>query len=189
MPATLTPFDQAIKTAKLTVKIKTPAGGARDILFQFPPRVVNDSRGGDWEEKPAGANSGDMIAIYKSAKPRLITLQWKYIVGFAGWSIDQIKAEVQTLRGYFRNPFIEGGGGPSPMVIELLLWKIGGNDTMSFRMKDANIKHGDTLVGSPNGDVFPLTTEVSIELQSWPLLGNPPAQMVPGQKVFGPDWF
>lgn len=211
MPAQLTQFDREICGSRnLRVLIRRPTRDpsrteARAIQFQFPPKVTNDSRDGEWEEKSAGPNSGDKIAVYKSANPRRITLEWTYIVGFAGWTIDDIKTELKTMRGYFRNPFIENIEGDdagaraeqanSPLVINLLLWDIGGDEPMSFRMSSASCKHGPTLVNGRSinepgiGRVFPLKTEVSAEFKSWPSIGDPPAQTVPGQKPFTVDWF
>lgn len=189
MPAKLTGFDESIRRSKMSVKFQTPGSPARDILFQFPPKIINDSRKGTWDEKPAGPNSGDKVAVYKAADPRVMTMEWKYIVGFDSWSIDKIKTEIKNVRGYFRNPFIDAGG-QSPLIVLLQVWKIGGDAPMSFRMDSSNIKHGPTMVGNSNGDVFPLLTEIAIELRSWPKIGDvAPAETVKGQLTFTPDWF
>lgn len=196
--ALLTQYDMAIAGSdKLRILMRRPTDAAkaeteeRDVFFQFPPKVVNDSRDGEWDEKPAGPNAGDKIAIYKCANPKKVTVEWKYIVGFASWTISDIKDELQLLRGYFRNPFIEGSGDSalSPLVVSLQLWKIGGDEPMSFRLQAINIKHGNTLIGKKPDGVFPLLTEVSAEFRSWPLIGKPPVQTVPGQKEFTVDWF
>lgn len=199
MPATMSPFDKAIASSgRLKVSLRRPTsssanGGSeqRNIAFQLPPVILGDARSGEWDERAAGPNSGDQIAVYKTALPRIITMQWRYVVGWDGWTVEKIKDEIQTLRGYFRNPFIEGSGDAalSPLVIEVLLWSFGGTEVMSFRLHRSDIKHGKTLVGLPPDKIFALTTDVSIELKSWPSIGTPPAQTVPGQRQFTPDWF
>lgn len=196
--AELTAFDKALcDSDRLLLRIRRPtdAGGgaseAHKVQFQFPPKIINDSRSSDWKEDGGGPNAGDKIAVFQHADPRRITIEWSYIVGFNNWSVADIKDELKTLRGYFRNPFIEGSGptAMSPLVIEVLLWDVGGDAPMSFRMREASIKHRPTIVRDDEGQIFHLFTDISIELKSWPLIGTPPVQTVPGQVVFGSDWF
>ncbi len=198
MAALITNYDRSIiDSNSLRIVLRRPTNETgttterRDVAFQFPPKIPNDSRAGDWKEDAAGPNSGDKIAVYKAASPRRITVEWKYIVGYANWSIDKIKDQLKLLRGYFRNPFIENAGETalSPLVVELRLWEVGGRSTMSFRLDQVNIKHGPTLVGKKPDLVFPLLTDVSADFKSWPKIGNPPAQTVPGQLPFGLEWF
>lgn len=205
MAGLLTDFDRSISDSNriaMLVRRPAPATGRSELksmAFQFPPKVVNNSRDADWDEKNGGPNAGDKIAVYKTANPLRITIEWRYVTGYAGWTAAKIKDEISTLRGYFRNPYIEGSGedAMSPLVVSLLLWDIGGKKFMSFRITAVNVKHGPTLVGSKDGGhIFPLITDVSVELKSWPqILGtlgekdNQPVQTVPGQQVFTPDWF
>ncbi len=188
MPAQLTGFDREIRRSKISVNFRTPGSPPRDVVFQFPPKIVSDGRQGAWKEEAAAANTGDLMALYQGAEPRIMTMEWKYVVGFDSWTIDKVKTELKHLRGYFRNPFDATGQGP--LIILLQVWKIGGDAPMSFRMKAVNVKHGPTMVGNSNGDIFPLLTEIAIELKSWPKIGDTePVETVPGQKTFTPDWF
>lgn len=193
-----TTFDIAATTIGLQVRIFEPPADPKnpaeqkDILFQFPPHVSNDSRGGDWDEHPGGPEAGDQIAVYKAARPRRITLEWQYIVDGGDWTADVIHTQLKLLRGYFRNPFTKAKGNVanSPMIIELLLWEFGGKKPMTFRLHDVNVKHGKALMFTNDGGIFALETTVSGEFKSWPNVGIEfPAQLVPGQKTFTNDWF
>lgn len=196
-----------IKEGWILIRIQVPTSATgtarqtRDIKFQFPPKISDDSREGEWDEKSAGPNSGDIIAVYKTAKPRSVTLDWIYVLtghpsevyrGNAIWNAETIQEQLRFLRGYFRNPFVEGGGGGdganSPLVVNLWLWGAGGRGTMSFRLNSVNIKHDQTIIGT-GATAFPLRTEVSANFKSWPKIGNPPVQTVPGQRIFTPEWF
>ncbi len=183
-------------SSNLVLTITLKDGGPKNILFQFPLRVSSDNRSGDWDEKSTGPNTGDKIGIYKSANPRHISLDWYYMVDGGKWPASKIHDQLRVLRGYYRNPFISdvaagesGDGQMSPMVILLKVYDVGGDDVMSFRADSVGIKHSGPLIGPPKNP-FPLRTDVSLSLKSWPQLGtNPPVQLVKGQREFKLDWF
>lgn len=204
MPIVYTPHDLSLSensaNGGFLLSVKTPEGPPKPVLFQFPPKVVGDSRGGNWKEDPAGPSAGDVIAVYQNAKPRIVVIEWVYIVDSASqidggkFSAARIHDELRKLRGYFRNPYLEGSttdkgaAANSPMIVGLWMWQIGGNQPMSFRLESSNIKHSSTIVGKGR-DAFPLRTDVSVELRSWPKIGTPPSGSVPGQLELTNDWF
>lgn len=182
-----TPHDRDLSSSFL-LKIRSPEGVESPVMFQFPPRVVNDSRDGDWKEEPVGPNAPDHIAVYKSGTPRRLTIEWTYIVDGSKFPATRIHDEVRKLRGYFSNTLVEGGGTFDSLIVMFWAWNIGGKAPMSFRLKSSNIKHGQTLVGSGK-DAFPLRTDVAVELKTWAKVGE--AQIAPGQLDISKntDWY
>lgn len=194
------PHDRSlIDTSVYTIGIRLKGDNKpTNVELQFPPHIQSDGRRGEWKESSGGPSAGDKIAVYTAADPRIISVELTYVVDGASWTSEKIKKQLQLLRGYFRNPFIEAAGGTpdnpstsalSPMVILLKIWSVGGPSEMSFRLDSVGVRHGKTFVGVGQ-NAFPLHTVVSLSLKSWPKIGdNPPAQTVPGQLVYDVSWY
>lgn len=141
-----------------------------DIKFQFPPKIVDDSQEGRWDEDQNEVTA-DTFATYKGAGPRRVTVDWTYIVtkteckAADHWTPQVIHRQLRILRGYWRNSMFDEF--QSRMVIYMRLWGLGGEKVMSFRMHGLTIKHGPTLVGV-GLDAFPLRTDVSSQFRMWP---------------------
>lgn len=168
------------------MEFKSPEKKLETVLFQFPPKVRNDSRQGDWDPKPVGPNAPDQLAFYKSGQPRRITVEWTYIVDGGQFPSTKIHNEVRKLRGYFSNPRQEGDGGFNSLVVFLQAWMIGGSSKMSFRFEQANIKHSETIVGSGKS-AFPLRTDIAMELKTWPKFER--LQVANDQIELTPEWY
>lgn len=197
---TYTKHDEDLCINGLQLQITVPRGGGEElgpgtpryIQFQYPPSIAGDKRGGDWKETPV-PTYGDVMAFYQSAQPRAISMQWSYIVDGNHWNVSLIRNQLRYLRGYFRNPIAsqeEGrrAGYNSGLVIYLLIWGVGGDEPMSFRMKSVDVKYGPTMIGNGK-EAFFQRSDVTAEFMSWPQLGEKPAEIVPGTKVFTSDWF
>jgi hypothetical protein len=173
------------------------------IEFQFPPKIKEDTRDGDWQED-AGNLSMEALATYKRANPRKTTLEWTYIVGAGStpnlnsvggtrWTAGRIWNQLTTLRAYFSAPNLFLRVPPdwrTGSVVYLRIWGHGGVKLMSYRLASVNIKHGDAMVGRGTG-AFHLRTDVSVQLRPWPALsfGDRDYQVVPGQTARFSDWF
>ncbi len=145
------------------------------VDFQFPPKVLSDSRQGSWEEIEVWGVAP--IAIYKASQPRIISLQITYILD-GDWTYELIKSNVQLIRGYFqrvkdrdaiRNAGAEGDN--RNLAIELKLWAIGGKKPMTFRTGKCDVKYSETLIGSGD-DAWPLKTDITLDLATWTQEGN-----------------
>lgn len=115
-----------------------------NIEFQFPPKVISDSRRGDWEEGHLRGN--EPVAAFKTSGPREITLTWSYVVDSTyynsrvdeagrsydvarssmAWTIDRITKNIRTLRGYYAL-VREAGDSRKNLVVEFRLWALGGS--------------------------------------------------------------
>lgn len=149
------------------------SGTHTDIEFQFPPKVLNDSRKGNWYE---GDQTGgkEPVAAFKTSGPRTITLAWIYVVdSFAndpsnGWTIERISRQIRTLRGYFA--LSRGiGAKRDGLAIQFHMWCIGGDKPTTGRIASVDVKYGETLVFPPSlsDRAFPLRTEITVDFRLW----------------------
>lgn len=149
-------------------------GGFGDILFQFPPKITSDGRVGEWEE---GNLRGDQPNFaFTLSGPRLIRLEWVYIVGeqAAGgtsggaWTTLDVKKQVSGLRSYFSTVVHEGKA--EQLAITYKHWLHGDPEfAITALMKTIDITHGKTIV-VPNGvaaDAYPLRTNCAVDLRLW----------------------
>lgn len=188
MPIRYTDHDRSLASS-FFMEFRSPEKTLGTVLFQFPPKVRNDSRQGDWDEKAVGPNAPDKLAFYKTGDPRRITVEWVYIVDGGQFTSARIHDELRKLRGYFSNPKQEGDGGFNSLVVNFWAWNIGGSSKMSFRFLQANIKHSETIVGTGKS-AFPLRTDVAVEMKTWPkfTLGGM-LQVANDQIELTPEWY
>lgn len=146
------------------------------ILFQFPPKILSDNRGVNWSE---GHLIGrEPVAVIATSSPREISLSWTYMVEdytvegidkgpirSETWSIAKIKQQVNTLRGYASRASLQGGFVDNMIVFFRYPW-LTGSSSWSCRLTNVNVKHGETLVGTPN-NIFPLRSDISVDLRLW----------------------
>lgn len=168
MPSEYTGFDKALRQA-VTLRFDN---GPR-VLFQFPPRITNDNRKGEWKETNQYGTEPS-VAFAKSG-PREITLTWTYIVdGSKDWTTTTISDQVKIVRGYFarvRNP---GGADFRNLVVFFKMWKLGGDKEMTFYIRGIDVKHSDTIVSPCQGNptaaadlAYPLRTDITLDLRLW----------------------
>jgi len=168
-----TPSDLALTNAvvfRLSDGVPGCGGGGSSgqIDFQFPPKVVNDSRKGTWEE---GELRGvEPVAVFSTSGPREITIQTTYVVDGGEWNIGRISAQLRTLRGYFaliRDP----GAARVNLVVEATLWCLlpAAGQIATGRLKSIDVKPSETLVYPPGdpGSAFPLRSDVTIDFRIW----------------------
>lgn len=147
------------------------------VIFQFPPRMVNDSRSGTWSDN--GDLRGDEPTVqFKVSGARTMKLEWTYIVGEATsesrWSTLDVKKQVAGIRNYFSG--IPHRGKAEDYNVNFKMWAIGGIlSQFCARIISANISHGKAIIvpsGNYNDEpdvsrAFPLRTDISIDLRLW----------------------
>lgn len=133
------------------------------VEFQFPPRVLNDGRKGNWKE---GELRGvEPIAVFATSGPRVITIGWTYIIDGGAWDARRVADNVKRLRGYFAQ--IRGVGADTrKLIAKLKLWQVGGNKPISCRLVDIGVKYGETIVGSGD-DAYYLRTDITLDIRLW----------------------
>lgn len=183
-----TAFDKELTKSVLFVFIDERGARELKLQFQFPPKISSDNRKGEWEEGQLQGTEPN--ATFKTSGPRELTLNVTYIVDGGLWTTTAIAEEVRKLRGYFAR--VRKPGYDRNLVVLLHLWKIGGKDPMSFRIKGVDVKHSDTIV-SPSGrgkDAYPLRTDINIDLRLWTEGGPQATQTLPKLvKDEVPDWY
>lgn len=154
-----------------------PTWVADDIEFQFPPKILSDNRSANWNEGNLPGN--EPVANYQTSSAREMSLSFTYMVddystSIPGkvpngtWSIGRIKKQLVKLRGYFSQ--LKNNDLRRAQLIYFRYPLYTGYETWSCRMKSVNIKHGETIVGTPRlvtSGVFPLRTDVTIDLRLW----------------------
>lgn len=154
-------------------------GNRQQVEFQYAPKVISDSRKGNWDERDAQGT--EPIVNYKASTPRYISLQITYFNEGNLWNCDRIRRNINLIRGYFQR--VEDiKNRQRNLLVWLRLWCIGGRDTLTFRMKSCDVKYSETMVAeartvvgqsgslpasSTFNTAFPLRTDVTIDLASW----------------------
>lgn len=151
-----------------------------DIEFQFPPKVLNDSRKGNWFEGDLTGGK-EPVAAFKTSGPRTITLAWSYVIDSFndsptnGWTIERVTRQVRTLRGYFATSRGQGAER-NGLVIGFQMWCIGGDRQFTGRITNIEVKYGETMVFPPNTPdfpsggsdrAFPLRTDITVDFRLW----------------------
>lgn len=157
-----------------------------EVKFQFPPKIVSDSRKAAWEE--LDVVGVEPVVVYASSGPREIAMQITYIYD-GNWNCAKISKQVRLLRGYFQR--VADRDQNRNLVIKLKLWCIGGDDPelMSFRMKSCDVKYSETMIyeGDPN-KAFPLRTDITCDLASWTRgTSDQPLERLEGKLT--PSWY
>lgn len=166
MPAEYTPFDLALKNA-VTLRFNN----GPKIEFQFPPRITSDGRKGDWKEN--NIHGTEPVAVFEKSGPREIALTWTYIIDGGEWTTSKVAEQVKRMRGYFARTRDPSAQGYRNLIVFFRMWKHGGENEMSARIKSVDVKHSETIVTHCRpGDqkikeAYPLRTDVTIELRLW----------------------
>ena len=137
-----------------------------NVKFQLPPKVLSDSRSGDWIEKKIPGV--EPVAVFKLSGPREIMLEWQYVVGLAGWNTDRVAKTVRGLRSYFA--FTSASKSLSvALIVRFRLWNHTGPQIFTCRIKRFDITHGKALVVPPNNPrgAYALVTTVKCDMRLW----------------------
>ena len=157
------------------------------VEFQFPPRILSDSRSGSWEEDLTKASSTvgwEPIPVYKGSGARTISLEWDYIVDGRTWGADKITQQLRLVRGYYAAPRFDRRGG-SKLVGQIKIWKHGGQQSMSCRLTASDVKHTGPLI---NGELY-LKSTVTATIKIWAIAENQAVQAAVNLKQASPEWY
>lgn len=150
--SSLAPFDK-----KLADKIFFLNMTDERIIFQFVPKIVNESNGTEWEIKNQG--SFQPIKYIKTGSGRKLTMEWEYIATDGVFTPSKIAAQIRKTKVNF----YEFTVGSYP-AYRLSYGELTGPRPAYFRGMDINITYSPELV--LNGDtVFPLHTKISLGLE------------------------
>ena len=138
------------------------------ILFQFPPKVLTDSRTGSWFETELPGNQP--IAIWKTSGARKWTLEWTYVIGASGWNTQKVRDQITNLRSYWSGR----ENLASNFIVDFWIWKLGGKSHMTCRLTNIDITHGKALYveGNDYTMAHPVVTNVKVAMQLWTLGGK-----------------
>jgi hypothetical protein len=183
----LLPIDDALARA-VSLGYEAGSDGLQVILFQFPPRIVNDGRGADFVEIPIRGD--EPVAVYKTSKARKIRMEWTYIVGERGggasphtyWSVERVAEELRKLRTYFISA--DDSVSADKALLAYIKWGALGDPDHSFtcRMENADITYGKTIYVPRRDGVrmaFPLRTDVGVDVKLWTNAGEDVKQELP----------
>ena len=164
MPALLTQSDIKL-SSELLFELPEDYQKFTKVEFQFPPKILSDSRKATWNEVEYKTQT-EPIAIFASSGPREFALQITYIYDGGVWGVDKISKQVKLMRGYFQR--VKDADAQRNLVIRLKLWGIGGADPMSARMKSCDAKYSETMIyDGDHKKAYPLRTDVTCDLALW----------------------
>jgi hypothetical protein len=145
----------------LASSAKFRTGGGFTVNFQFPPKILNDSRTGSWIETEV---PGDQpIAVWKTSGARKWVLEWTYVVG-AGkeWDVEKVRSQVVGLRDYWTY----NGNQASSLIVFFSIWGLGGSGEMTCRLTNVDISHGKAIYAG-GAVAYPVITNVKVSMQLW----------------------
>ena len=158
------------------------------IKFQLPPKVNSDSRRGTWAE--GELRGTEPFAAFSTSGPREISLAWTYVVDGGAWTGAKIAEQVRAIRGYFAQ--VRAVGETRNLVVKFKMWKLGGDEPISCRIVDIDVKPSDTIVGTGD-DAYPLKTDIVIGLRLWTKGAAAGAEKVQNINQLNdtetPDWY
>ncbi len=146
------------------------------LMFQYPPKVTGDSRKATWKEETNIPGTTEPIVLFASSGPREISIAFSYIYnkepvtgGGGVWDAVKIQEQLRLCRGYFQR--VTALARQRNLAIWAKFWGIGGQNWMTFRMLNLDIKYSETLIREKddlNGkNAFPFRTDVTMTLATW----------------------
>lgn len=130
-----------------------------NVRFQFPPRILSDSRKGDWVEGPLRGD--EPVAVYATSGAREITMAWTYIAGAKGFGGLEtadgqmlftpyiISRQLQGLRGYFSGARRKVSFDQN-LVVYFRMWYHTGVDIFTCRLRSIDVVYSNCLVNDVN---------------------------------------
>lgn len=184
------------------------------VDFQFPPKVLSDSRRADYSTIATMPSQTEPLVQWAGADSRKITLQITYIADGI-FDCNRIHAQLRLIRGYFEKVKMDMDKNKlaDRLAVKLQLWCIGGVAPMTFRMESCEVKYSETMVtnlpprkqekmtgglffGPVSGSYsfkygsttsyFPLKTDITCSFSSWTSASNDFKNL---EKTLSPDWY
>ncbi len=149
--------------ADVVFTMGTESGKKIDIKFQFPPKILNDSRTGSWFETEVPGNQP--IATWKTSGARKWTLEWSYVIGADGWSVTKVRDQIIHMRSYWSTR----EDLATNFIVTFWIWKLGGKEKMTCRLTNIDITHGKALYIPPGdtSNAHPVITNIKAAMQLW----------------------
>jgi hypothetical protein len=140
------------------------------VSFQFPPKILSDSRSGSWDEGGAKGILGmEPFKVFTSANERTFALSWSYIIDNAPgatWDSIRVKNEINRIRGYFSNLLSDRTtANQNKLIVNFNYPLYTGPKTWTCRVTSVDVKYGDCLV--TDGFVHPLRTDITADMRLW----------------------
>lgn len=165
MPFNLIPFDQNLASNLVNINFVTepdpisgfPGGGGGRLTLQFPPKITTDSKSANWQEENKG--SYEPLLIWLGSNARKITIELTYIVDGNQFTTSVIADITKTVKAYFYREIQDNQNIP---IVKLQIYNhMDPNSTADFRLLDASISHGETIIQDASGQ-FPLLTKITM---------------------------
>jgi hypothetical protein len=173
MSANLLPIDAKLAELVIfTIGVENEyINSSNAIKFQFPPKIFSDNRSGTWQETQVPGDQPTQIIVTSGA--RKFALEWTYVIGMAGWTVDDVKHQVLMLRNYYTTRY----NTSTHYIVMFKMWKLGGSEPMSCRLSDIDISYGKAIyvpstTTSENStpdyeEAFPVVTNIKVGMQLW----------------------
>ena len=130
------------------------------IPFQFPPRILSDSKKPQYQEIPT--YSYEPIKIYIGSDSRAFTVEFDYIATGEQFNVPTISDILRQIKSSIYN-----GTNAGPQI-KCSIYEIAPKE-LPCRLMGIDIKHSEELVD--NGGIFPLHTKVSLQLEMQTRIG------------------
>lgn len=134
-----------------------PGGGSGRLDLQFPPKITSDSKSANWQEENKG--SYEPLLIWLGSNARKVTIELTYIVDGNQFTTAAIANITKVVKAYFYREIQDNKNIP---IVKMLMYNhMDPNSSADFRLLDANISHGETIIQDGSGQ-FPLLTKITI---------------------------
>lgn len=193
MAFNLIPFDQTLANSVIIEFVADPnpisgfptgpGGGSGPLKLQFPPKITGDSKSANWQEENKG--SYEPLLVWLGSNPRKITIELTYIVDGNQFTTATIANITKTVKAYFYREIEDSENIP---IVKLMVYNhMDTGATADFRLMEANIAHGETIIDDGAGQ-FPLFTKITITAALVTQVVN--KQEVPSlESVPPPQWY
>jgi hypothetical protein len=149
-----------------------PPGFGAKIPLQFPPKFMSDGKSANW--KQVKATSYEPVIIYQGSNARAISIEITYINDgdkFKGSKIADIE---KMIKAYFYRRQ-EDSVVNSPMIEIRRFYSAvhpTSGELTTWRAKDVDIQHGDGIILAVDGSPYPLSSKVTLNLETYTQLGG-----------------
>tara|TARA_R110000751_G_scaffold37630_3_gene91038 strand:- start:528 stop:1145 length:618 start_codon:yes stop_codon:yes gene_type:complete len=162
---------------------------------QFPPKILTDSRKGNWVESEIPGR--EPAAVYKNSSAREFAMQFTYIIDGGQWTSRRIADLTHQARGYFAR--VRDDSDQRNLIVYLKYIGYGGVKPQSCYIRGIDVKHSDNIIldstnivgplredESRHGSSFPLRTDITFDMRMWNIAET---QDVEGVIEVEPEWY
>lgn len=170
----LTEYDREL-ISRYSITVSDRFSKDKEIILQFPPKIISDGKSADWELKPSA--SYEPKAVFKGAQSRKISLMVTYVVTGGKFDAEFVATQVRSFKEHMYRSIVEGEEGEGAIqnapIVKLNLYRIApiSGRVPTFRMTDVAIEYSETLVGDVEF-VFPLKTIITANLELFTKVGD-----------------